>query len=214
MLEHSYPYWVFVKEDAIRACVFDIETSSLEAVGAGFILCAVIVPVGKRPKAFRYDEYHCSPGFEGRMLKAILGELESYDMVIGHNIDKFDIPYLRTRAMVLGIPCNLHPISYDTLKAYRRLGYLSRPNGFGKPSAGLGVVGDILGVTTKENNKTVIGRSREQWKAIWENPSNRQERTDALDEIVSHCIRDVGLNEAVFNLLWKADANMVLRRIK
>lgn len=198
----------------MRACVFDIETSSLEAVGAGFIICVVIEPLGKKPIGFRYDEYQCRPGFEGKMLKAILEELETYDMVIGHNIDKFDLPYLRTRAMVLGVPCNLHPISYDTLKAYRRLGYLSRPNGFGKPSAGLGVVGDIMGVTTKDNNKTVIGRSREQWKAIWENPKNRGERTEALDEIMDHCKRDVSLNREVFNLLWKADTNMVLRRIK
>jgi hypothetical protein len=86
---------------------------------------------------------------------------------------------------------------------------LSRQNGFGKPSAGLGVVGDILGVTTEDNAKTSIGQNREQWKAVWEG----DHKTKALDYIVAHCIRDVKLNSAVFDVLWSKDYGVSLRRI-
>jgi uncharacterized protein YprB with RNaseH-like and TPR domain len=196
----------------MKSVVLDIETSDLAAVGAGFMLCAVLREEGDWSpcKAFRYDSFKCDPGNEKTMLESMLVELSQYDMIIGHNIEKFDIPYLKSRALVLGVPFNLHPLTYDTLKAFRRLGYLSRPNGFGKPSAGLGIVADMLGVTSDDNAKTGI-YPRAHWKAVWQ---IGKEREEALDEIVDHCKRDVCLNYEVFKVLWANDIGVNLRKLR
>lgn len=194
----------------INGCTFDIETSALQAVGSGFVLCAVVKPVDGKAKTFRYDAYNDEPGMEVTMLKELYQFLGQHSVWIGHNIERFDFNYLKTRAMILGLEFPYRPFLYDTMKAYRRAGFLSRPNGLGKPSAGLGVVGDILGVTTKENAKTSIGQEREHWKAIW---NKGTERADAMNHIVDHCQRDVKLNEAVFEKLWPNDFNVNLRRV-
>jgi hypothetical protein len=190
-------------------CTFDLETSALEAVGAGFLLCAVVKPLDEKPKIFRYDSPPCRPGHETRLVKDVLAELSKYDILVGHNTDKFDLNYLKSRALVLGIPYNIHAISYDTLKAFRRIGYLSRPNGFGKPSAGLAVVADMLGVTTDENDKTSI-QPRAHWKAVWQEGEDRRK---AMNKIIDHCVRDVRLNEEVFKVLWRVDQGMHLSRL-
>ena len=190
----------------MKSATWDIETSALEAVGAGFILCAVVKPHGKPAKIFRYDVLGCSPGSEAKLVSKLIKELEQFDVLIGHNEDRFDFPYVKTRAMVLGVPCALRPILYDTLRAFRRCGYLTRQNGFGRPTAALAHVVDILGIPQK---KTSV-YPRAWWKAIWEKHKGR--RKEALDEIVDHCVEDVKMNEAVFNILFPADHKMMLRR--
>ena len=190
----------------MNTATFDIETSALEAVEAGFILCAVVKPLGKPSKTFRYDVMGCSAGEETKLIKRLIAELANYQVLIGHNIERFDFPFIKTRAMILGAEFNLRPILYDTLKAYRRCGYLSRQNGFGKPTAALAHVVDILGIPQK---KTGV-YPREWWKAIWDKHKGR--RKEALDEIVDHCVKDVEMNEKVFDLLFEVDHKMVLRR--
>jgi uncharacterized protein YprB with RNaseH-like and TPR domain len=190
----------------LNTATFDLETSALEAVGAGFILCAVIKPHGKPPKTLRYDVLGCSAGEETKLIKRLVAELSAYDVLVGHNVERFDLPFIRTRAMILGVECHLRPILYDTLKAFRRCGYLSRQNGFGKPTASLAHVVDILGIPQK---KTAV-YPREWWKAIWTKHKGR--RKEALDEIVRHCIADVVMNEKVFELLFSVDHKLILRR--
>jgi uncharacterized protein YprB with RNaseH-like and TPR domain len=80
----------------LQTAIFDIETSSLEAVGAGFIICAVVLPHGEKPIVFRYDKYNDKAGNEVKMLTALLKELDKYDMWVGHNITRFDVNYLKT----------------------------------------------------------------------------------------------------------------------
>lgn len=190
----------------MRSAILDIETSALEAIGAGFVLCAVVKEVGKPAKTFRYDVMGCSAGEETKLVKKLVEELSQYEILIGHNIERFDWNYIKTRALALGVPCPYRPILYDTLKAFRRCGYLSRPNGFGKPTAALAHVADLLDIPQK---KTAV-YPRQWWKAIWTQHKGR--RKEALDEIVDHCISDVKMNEQVFEKLFAADNKMILRR--
>lgn len=191
----------------MQAAVFDIETSDLAAVGSGFCLCAVVRPLSGKPKVFRYDDYKCKPAHEGRMLKALLGELSKYDLLIGHNITKFDLNYLKSRALVFNLPWTLRPLVYDTLAAFRRCGFLTRPNGFGKPTASLAFVVDFLGLPQK---KTGI-YPEQHWRAVWQEGDDKRQ---ALTDIVEHCIADVEMNLKVYEKLLASDGNPTIKRMK
>ena len=200
------------KEDRLirffNVCVLDIETSDLAAVGAGFLTAAVVKPLGYTERVFRYDEFKCKPAHEGKMLSSLIRELGQYDMVIGHNIDRFDLNYIRSRAIVLGVPFNVRPIVYDTLKAFRRCGFLTRPNGFGKPTASLAFVTDFLGIPQE---KTAL-YPREHWQTVWQ--TQHKERRAAIDGLVNHCKKDVFMNEQAFNVLFPLDTNFNLKRLR
>ena len=101
--------------------VLDLETTDLSAVGGGFILCAVVKPLHQEPIVFRYDEMHCRAFHEKRLVEALVAELEKYHMWIGHNIDRFDFTFLKSRAVLLGVPFTVATPTYDTMLAFRRL---------------------------------------------------------------------------------------------
>lgn len=191
----------------MNTCIWDIESSALEAIGAGFMICAVIKPEGKKPKVFRYDEYHCKPAHEKKLIQAVVDELMQYDIVVSHNGYRFDWNYLKSRAQVFGIDIPHAPLSYDTLQAFRRCGFLTRPNSFGKPTAALAMVADFLGVPQE---KTGI-YPREHWKVVW---TTGVEREDALNKLVSHCVADVSMTEKVYRALFVMDGAAILRRFR
>jgi DNA polymerase elongation subunit (family B) len=188
--------------------VFDLETTDLSAVGSGFILCAVIKPLRGKPKIYRYDEMHCRPGHEKRLLQAILDELGQYDLWIGHNAEKFDFAFLKSRATILGLPFPYQPFIYDTAAAFRRIGLLTTRNPVtGRPKANLDHVVDFFGLQQK---KTPI-YPREHWKTVWESGKNREL---AMKYLVDHCVSDVEMNEEIYWKLLKADNVWGLRRKK
>lgn len=191
----------------MRTAIVDIECSALEAVGAGFLLCAVVKPEGGKPKVFRYDTMHCKPGKEKRLVQAIVDELMQYDMLVMHNGERFDWNYIKSRAMLFGIDIPKRPLSYDTLKAFRRCGFLTRPNGFGKPTASLAFVVDFLGI---EQEKTALYPA-EHWKTVWE---RGEERETAINKLVHHCVSDVAMTEAVYRRLFEVDGAALIRRFK
>lgn len=195
--------------------VFDIETTDLGAVGAGMITCVCLRPMQtKRTRTYHIGMYEFDPsdefGFferqERALLEDVFKELSTYHIWIGHNIDKFDIPYLRSRAFRLGVNFDLSPFTYDTLKAFRRTGYLTRPNGFGKPSGGLAFVADFGGIVQE---KTAIYPA-EWWMQIW---GNKKARIEAIQNVVDHCQRDVRMNANVWEFLWGGDKRGSMKRI-
>lgn len=200
----------------MKACVFDIETTDLAAVGAGMVLCVCVRSIAtQKTKSFRLDAYQYEPdaehGYferqEKDLLTEVYGELQKYDLLIGHNIAKFDIPYLRSRAYQHGLSWAQRPLFYDTLMAFRRSGFLTRrPNGFGKPSAGMDMVADFLGVAQL---KTKI-YPRDWWASIW---GNEKRRREAMAEIVDHCERDVRLNANMYPILLSSDPGVVIKRM-
>jgi len=145
----------------LKSAIFDIETTDLAGVGAGVLLCVCIRPITtKRTKTFRLDSYKFDKDTqfgvfereEKALLEETLDELEKYDLLIGHNIEGFDLGFLRTRASVLGVPFRLEPITYDTMKGFRRAKFRTRLNGYGKPTAALAMIADFLGIDQMKTN--------------------------------------------------------------
>lgn len=189
----------------MKAAVFDIETTGLDAIGSGALLCAVIKPLDKASITLRGDDMHARPGSEKRLVQAVNDALSQYDLLIGHNIAGFDLPWLRSRAVYFGLPDPARPFVYDTLKAFRRLGYKTVPNRIGKPSAGLSHAVDFFGI---EQDKTSV-MPREWWASVWGKPTERQR---AMDDIVSHCYSDVRMTEKLYWQLLRADHAASIRR--
>ncbi len=205
----------------MKSAVFDIECTDFDAVGAGILVCCVVIPLDtNEPKIFRLDEYDKSVmgwlniekyGYLEREEKEELSDLfaflEKYDMLIGHNIDRFDIPYMKTRGMRRDVPFDLRPLTYDTFKAFRRCGIQTRPNGFGKPMAGLGAAADALNITG--DSKTVV-YSGEWWMGIW---GDKEKRKIAFDAVVGHCVADVKMNLGVYREILPKDLKVNIKRL-
>jgi DNA polymerase elongation subunit (family B) len=201
----------------MKSAVMDIETTDLAAVGSGILLCVGIKPLnGGKSVTFRLDDYDGDTendeyGFfekqEMNMLWNVVGELDKYDLLVGHYIDKFDVPFLRSRAYQYGCTWNSHPLTYDTKSAFRRTGFLTRQNGFGKTSASMDMVADFLGL---EQLKTKI-YPREWWQSIW---GNKEERTKAMNNIVNHNKRDIEMNSKLYPLLLANDPRVIIKRLQ
>lgn len=79
-------------------------------------------------------------GDDSKLVKEFATLLDSADEVVGHNSDKFDIKWLRTRCLFHGVPVQHKIQSIDTLKLSRkgfrfnsnRLDYISKFLGIGK----------------------------------------------------------------------------------
>ena len=192
----------------MKACIFDIETSDLAAVGAGILLCAVIKPFDSNKHVIlRADHIHVRLGKETRLVKAVIDELGKYDLWIGHNIRRFDYLWLKSRAFVLNTPLPKNAIAYDTLTGFRNTGFKTRDNGFGKPSASLGFVVDFM---RYEQQKTSLFPSH-HWDIIW---GDKEEREKAMGDLVAHCYADVLMNEKCYLPILNNDPNPNLKRLR
>ena len=198
----------------MKTAVFDIETSDLAAVGSGVILCGCIRPLSTgRTRTYRADNYRYKPssnfGFferqERDLVTALLGELGKYDLLIGQNIEDFDLGFLKSRAARLGIPFQLAPFTYDTKKAFGRTKFRTVLNGFGKPSKSLDMIADFLGV---DQLKTKIYPAA-HWQTIW---GKESERMEAMNALVDHCERDVRMNHRVYELILPSDNRANIKR--
>jgi DNA polymerase elongation subunit (family B) len=198
----------------VKTAVFDIETSALEAIGSGIILCACIRPLSTgRTRTYRIDAYKYEPdplfGIMERQEKDlvvdVLKELGQYDLLIGQNIENFDLGFLKSRASRLGIPFTLAPLTYDTMKAWSRTKFRTVMNFVGKPSRSLDMITDFLGITQE---KTKIYPA-EHWQTIW---GNELQRIEAMNNLVDHCQRDVRMNTKVYEMELPADNRVIIKR--
>lgn len=161
---------------AIKACVFDIETSHLQA-DFGIVLCACVKGDGEKVTSFRGDTL--IPGWKTKrsddsiLVKAIAEKLDEYDVWVAHNGRRFDIPFLNTRLIKAGLkPLRTPKVLIDPVELARnklRMSY----NSLEKLAQHLGC-----------NSKTDVDPS--QWlRAILDGDKK------AMDYIVSHCREDV-----------------------
>lgn len=185
----------------MRAAAFDIETTDLAGVGAGFILCAVVQPLNGDARVFRLNE---KPGKERKLVAALLKELFKYDLLIGHNIVNFDFPFILTRALRLNValPNAPAPLAYDTLHAFKRTKLRTTLNAVGKPRASLSHIVDLLGI---KQEKTALYPA-EHWSIVWDGSKA------AMKDLVDHCVKDVRMTVEVYQKLLPLDNKVVLRR--
>jgi hypothetical protein len=155
----------------------------------------------------RYDTMKCRPGHEGALIKALLNCLSGYDIWIGHNSERFDWRFIKSRACVLGIELPRRiGLSYDTKDAFGRCGFLTVPNFIGKPTKSLDFVIDFFGF---KQRKTKI-YPMQHWQEVYGDPKTRRE---AIDFKVGHCVDDVNMTEKIFTKIWAADPKRAFRQL-
>ena len=161
----------------IRVGVIDIETTGLDA-SFGRVLCGVSMLFSPDEtiirRADQYDDWDSGRRSSDKgLVEAILLDLEKCDIVIGHNATYFDLPFLRTRALIHGLN-PVHPKKiFDPVLLARKV--------FRFHSNSLDSISNVLGtgdVKTKLAPKVWV-------RAMFDGD------VAALDEVVEHCIMDV-----------------------
>jgi uncharacterized protein YprB with RNaseH-like and TPR domain len=163
-----------------------LETSSLEA-DKGIILCAVIKSsiTGKKT-VIRTDDTNPQwkkgrRGFDDKTCELIAQELIKHDVLVAHNGNSFDVPYLRTRCLRWDLP------TFPAMKIVDPMRIFFNKFRMGRNS--LANISDYLGVKEK---KTPLDMS------IWMDAMQNGTRS-SMDLIVKHCVADVDVLEAVLN---------------
>lgn len=123
-------------------------------------------------------------GDDKEMLKKFAKIIDSADIVIGQNSDKFDIKWLRARCIFHDISISPKFQSLDTLKMAKA--------GFYFNSNKLNYLGSYLGVGEK------IKTEYDLWKSIV-----LDNDTTSMKKMIAYCNEDVKLLERVYNKLQK-----------
>lgn len=118
------------------------------------------------------------------MIKKFISIMNKADEIIGHNSDKFDTKWIRTRAAYYDIDMMPDFKSIDTLKQSRTL--------FNAPSNRLDSLGKYHNLGQKLENEKGL------WQKVW-----RENNRAALKRMVAYCKQDVILLEQYFNKINK-----------
>ncbi len=124
------------------------------------------------------------------MLQEFVSVLNEADLIVAHNGDKFDIKWIRTRALAHGIPMLLNYPQFDTLKVAKKKFYFN--------SNKLDYISEYLGF----ENKLPTGMK------LWDDIILRKD-ADAMDKMIDYCNQDVVLLEKVYNKLVTHEAPKV-----
>ena len=166
----------FIKEFGIeeKKCFLDIETSNLKA-NFGVVLCWCIGD----DEGYIYEDYMTREDIESgvedkRVIKTCIETLKKFDRIIGHFSTYFDLPFLRTRALIHGLefPSEGSILHTDVWKMAKRTLCLH--------SNRQDVISESL------SGKTVKTRiDHPSWRrALLGNAS-------AMAEVVDHCEKDI-----------------------
>lgn len=114
-----------------------------------------------------------------RVVERMADLIAEADEVVTHNGDRFDITWIRGRALRIGKPFPPRLVSYDTCAISRRL--------FNLNSHRLDYLSQYLGIGGK------LPTGYDLWKRVLLHKDNK-----ALDQMIAYCERDVVLLEKVF----------------
>ena len=154
--------------------VFDIEATNL-AADIGFVICVGIqdVETGKHwmYRIDRTKEWKTEKWNDGGVVKKAIERLSEADIIVAHFGKWFDVPYLRTRALVHGLP-DLPPLPLiDTWRVLK--------NNLKLHNNRLQTLIDLLG----KKDKTVLKLP------IWTKAAAGDR--ESIEYIVDHCRVDV-----------------------
>jgi hypothetical protein len=177
----------------LRACVFDIEVTDFLSVGyQGFFICGCIYDLwDNEPRVFAID--YETRGKDKQVLIDYVEALCEYDVIIGHNINAFDLNWLHSRFMYYGLAWPRTWLAFDTYQAAKSLSIKSYKS--------LGALADYFSL---EGEKTsVLPKS---WHDI--RSDERSEFEEARSSIVYHNVQDCILNRQVFDVLFPYSLSM------
>lgn len=124
---------------------------------------------------------HETPYDDSGLVGDINAVLEEADFVVAHYGDKFDIPYIRARALINGLPPTPLVTSIDTYKLIKKH--------FNLNAKRLDYLGKILG----------LGRKLKTDFSLWERCAKGEKK--AINEMAEYNKQDVVLLEKVFEKL-------------
>jgi hypothetical protein len=170
----------------LRAAVFDVETSDFGSEGyEGFLLCCCILPLDSdEVQTIRLD---FGDNDDQRVLIETVQSLSAYDLLIGHFIDGFDLPWLASRLAYHNLPPYRRWFSIDTYKLARRAKLRTR-----KKLSTLIDYFQVPGIKTAVE-RTSWSHARSPFPGEFE---------AAMDDIIYHCENDVLANRQVFEALY------------
>ena len=117
-----------------------------------------------------------------KLVRGMISAMDKADEIIMHNGDRFDVPWIRSRAIYHRLPMRPHYVTNDTLKKSRQK--------FRFPSHRL----DYLGNHLVDDNKIPVNFGL--WKSIMEDRCEL-----SLKRMVRYCGQDVKLLEDVWNVM-------------
>jgi uncharacterized protein YprB with RNaseH-like and TPR domain len=162
----------------VPPALLDIETTSLYA-DTGMLVCAVLRKDGKDRKFFVE-----SPRRERKILIRLLDELRKCEALVTFNGRSFDIPFLLSRALVVGVenPTLSLPRHIDLYDECKRVLRFDRH--------GLDHIARLLGVDV---NARVTGREVPHMYMTYLATKDAKIR----DQIIQHCTADIDTMEGV-----------------
>jgi hypothetical protein len=166
----------------------------------------VVKPLNGEYTVVRFDEFKGKKK-EEQAITATIAELSKYNMWIGHNIERFDYRYLKSKLFLFDLGAMPRPWYYDTCKVFRALGFMTKFNMVGKPAAGLDSAVDFFGfyqMKTKLMPNYVSGALK----------GPKEKRTEVMNKVVEHCIGDVLMNEKMYFKLIDEDHQTIIRRFR
>lgn len=119
-------------------------------------------------------------GCDKEMIKKFVEVINDSDEVVGHNSDRFDLKWIRTRCLIHGHKSLPEFKSIDTLKISRQK--------FNFPSNRLDAIGKYLGFGGKKDTGGI-----QLWHDIIQSNSSK-----AMTKMIEYCKRDVELLEKVY----------------
>lgn len=123
------------------------------------------------------------------LLKEFIPILNQADLLVAHNGDGYDLPWIRTRALKNDIPMKVNYKQFDTLKVCRRK--------FNFNSNKLDYIGEFLG----------LGKKIKVDMSLWDKIILHKSQ-EALEEMVDYCNQDVVLLEKIYKKLMHHEAPM------
>lgn len=178
---------------------FDIETTGLASHNS-FLVCAVVLIGDKRTvfQAVNYGGYTFEAS--AKMASAVVYKLAEAEVVCGHFVKKFDIPFLRGCLQSTEMPGWAHfgIATYDTWEAGKHVGPSTIINAIGKRVHSLEMLVDYYGI--KQEKTKLYPRTLAAVTG-----GTPAERKAALKHVVDHCVADVDMTETLAMELLKRD---------
>jgi hypothetical protein len=175
----------------LKAAIFDIETTNLDAMGyEGFLLVCCILEMDK-DEPITLALPHKAGGDDRGMLQQTIEELSAYSFLIGHNIAAFYFNWLTSRLMYHGFEMPPAWVYFDTYQVSKTLAIKSKRKS-------LAFLGDFFRIGGDENEKTAI------YPTAWSmaRSPNQDEYDAMIADCVDHCIKDVKRNRDLFNCIY------------
>jgi uncharacterized protein YprB with RNaseH-like and TPR domain len=183
-------YTCFIREkpDTAPMCenigIFDIETTGLKANWSHMLSWCM----KEHGKDIIHEDLITSREArdknDKRIVKSAVEEIKKYDRIVGYYSTRFDVPYVRSRAINQGIEFPSYKDLYHT-----DLYYVARSK-FALHSNRLASICQFFGIEAKSHPMT---------PELWQRSGAGEQ--DALDTIMLHNREDVVSTDAVFDLL-------------